>query len=99
MITKSDEYSSYIKEHNYSTVEQTLYRFPNNYGASVIYGTTPMFGNPTYGVEVAVIKWNGNDWEIDYTTPITDDIVPYVEDLDSVLGEIYDLPEDLELEE
>lgn len=45
---------------------------------------------------MAVIKWDkdGGDWEIDHTTPITGDVVGYVEDLDLVLGEIYDLPED-----
>ena len=96
MITKSDKYADYIKDHpSYSTVEQTFYEFPNGYGASVIFGIS------TYGLEVAVIKWDkdSDDWQIDYTTPITDDVVGYVEDLDLVLGEIYDLPEDLELEE
>lgn len=96
MITKSEKYADYIKDHlNHLTEEQTLYEFPNGYGASVIYGAF------TYGLELAVLKWNKEDdtCRIDFTTPITDDVVGYVDDLDLVLGEIYDLPEDLELEE
>ena len=102
MITKSDKYADYIKDHpSYSTAEQTFYKFPNGYGASVIFGSSVIFGISTYGLEVAVIKWDkdGGGWEIDYTTPITDDVVGYVDDLDLILGEIYDLPEYLELEE
>lgn len=102
MITKSDKYADYIKDHpSYSTVEQTFYKFPNGYGASVIFGSSFIVSFSTYGLEVAVIKWDkdSDDWQIDYTTPITDDVVGHVDDLDLVLGEIYDLPEDLELEE
>ena len=102
MITKSNKYAGYIKDHpSYSTVEQTFYKFPNGYGASVIHGTSVIFGVSTYGLELAVLKWDkdGGDWEIDYTTPITDDVVGYVDDLDLVLGEIFDLQKDLDLEE
>lgn len=102
MITKSDKYADYIKDHpSYSTVEQTFYEFPNGYGASVIYGTSFIFGISTYGLEVAVIKWDkdSDDWEIDYTTPTTSSVIGHIEELDLVLGEIYRLPEVLELEE
>ena len=94
MITKSDKYADYIKDHpSYSTAEQTFYEFPNGYGASVIYGVF------TYGLELSVLKWDkdGGDWERDYTTPITNDVVGHIEDLDLVLGEIYDLPEEEDL--
>lgn len=89
MITKTDKYDGYIKDYpSYSTAEQTFYKFPNGYGASVIYGKY------TYGLEVAVIKWNENDdsWDIDYSTPITNDVIRHVEELDLVLNKIYDLP-------
>lgn len=102
MITKSDKFASYIKDYpSYSTAEQTFYEFPNGYGASVIHGTSVIFGVSTYGLEVAVIKWDkdSDDWQIDHTTPITDDVVGYVEELDLVLDDIYRLPEVLELEE
>ena len=94
MVTKSDKYGDYIKDHpSYSTAEQTFYEFPNGYGASVIYGAS------TYDLELAVLKWDkdGGDWEIDYTTPITNDVVGHIEELDLVLGEIYDLPEEEDL--
>ena len=103
MVTKSEKYADYIKDHlNHLTADQTFYAFPNGYGAIVI------FGIHTYGFKVALIKWDKEDgtwdkddgtWGIDYTTPITDDVVGHIEDLDLVLGEIYDLPKDLELEE
>ena len=102
MVTKSDKYADYIKDHpSYSTVEQTFYKFPNGYGASVIHGTSVIFGISTYGLELAVIRWNkdGGDWVFDYTTPITDDVVGHIEDLDLVLEEIYNLPEEKEPEE
>lgn len=88
MITKSNKYADYIKEHPIQlTVEQTLYEFPNGYGANVIYG------EHTFGLEVAVIKWNEDDdtWDIDYSTPVTSDVISYIDDLDAVLEEIYNL--------
>lgn len=93
MITRSNKYAGYIKDYpSYSTAEQTFYEFPNGFGASVVYGPF------TYGLEVAVIKWDKDDgtWDIDYSTPITDDVVGHVEELELVLGEIYNLPENLD---
>ena len=93
MITKSNKYAEYIKEHpSHVLREQTFYRFPNGYGASVVHGEF------TYGLEVAVIKWSEDDdtWDIDYSTPVTSDVVGYIDDLDAVLGEIYELPLDLD---
>lgn len=93
MITKSDKYASYIKDYpSYSTAEQTFYEFPNGYSASVIYGPF------TYGLEVAVLKWNEDDdtWDIDYSTPVTSNVIGDIDDLDVVLGEIYELPLDLD---
>lgn len=93
MITKSNKYADYIKEHPIQlTVEQTLYEFPNGYGANVIYGEY------TFGLEVAVIKWNKNDntWDIDYSTRVTNDVISHVEELDLFLDKIYDLTVDLD---
>ena len=88
MITKSNKYADYTKEYpSYSTAEQTFYEFPNGYGASVIYG------EHTYGLELALIKWDKDDgtWDIDYSTSVTSDVIGYIEDLDAVLEEIYNL--------
>lgn len=86
MITKSSKYADYIKEHpSHALSEQTFYKFPNGYGASVVHGEF------TYGLEAAVIRWHDDDWVIDSSTPITNDVVGYIDDLDAVLEDIYNL--------
>lgn len=88
MITFSDKYKDNIMEYGVddtSGVERTRYKFDNGYGASVINGGF------SYGLEVAVIRYDGDGWTIDYSTPITSDVIGYVEDLDSVLDEIKSL--------
>lgn len=74
---------------------QNIYRFDNGYGASVVRG----FG--TYGAErgrweLAVLRWSGDDWDITYDTPITDDVIGQLsdEDVQQKLREIRDLPRD-----
>ena len=50
---------------------QDLYRFDNGYGASVV-------DNPwtfRLGLELAVIKWNGANFELVYDTPVTNDVI------------------------
>lgn len=51
-------------------------------------------------LELAVIKWDKDDgdWGFDYSTPITDGVVERIEDLGLVLGEIYRLPEEKEVD-
>jgi hypothetical protein len=71
---------------------QIRYRFPNGYGASVIRGGMAAYG----GLELAVIKYEneGPEWSLCYDTPVTDDVLGYLDDDDVQrhLQEILDLP-------
>jgi hypothetical protein len=72
--------------------EQTIHRFDNGYGASVICNEF------SYGVnqglkELAVIKFyadNLDSWFLCYTTPITEDVIGYLKDeeVDALLAKI-----------
>lgn len=59
--------------------DQTMYRFDNNRGASIV------FHRGSYGyeqglLELAVATWSedGKEWFIDYSTDITRDVVGYL---------------------
>ena len=70
---------------------QTVYRFHNGYGASVVNHSY------SYGTEMAVILFSGpsmEDWSICYTTPITDDVLGHLspEDVERYLDLIQLLP-------
>lgn len=83
--TMSRKYEGYIYEQNcYFGGWQTKYRFENGYGASVINH------NGSYGLELGVLY----DGVLDYSTPITSDVVPYIkneEELDKLLKHIKEL--------
>jgi len=86
------------------TGPQIIIRFPNNYGASIIrfdgLFDSP-FLNPFKGkgkrIQLAIIKFYGPsdyDWEICYDTPITDDVIDYLnkERCIEILNDIGNLP-------
>ena len=55
-----------------------IYRFPNGFGASVIF-TPYSYGTYKMLYELAVIRFSSNeDWHITYDTPITDDVLGYL---------------------
>lgn len=64
---------------------QAVFRFPNGFGASVV--QSPMsYGGPDGLWELAVLKWDGAESALTYSTDITDDVIghlspPEVEDL------------------
>ena len=71
---------------------QTIYRFDNGYGASVVNHRY------SYGTEMAVVRFNGSsmdDFDLCYSTPITDDVLGHLSpaDVDRYLREISELPE------
>lgn len=68
---------------------QYLFRFGNDYGASVVKGPG------TYGYdkglwELAVVWWRGDEYQLDYDTPITGDVEGYltVDDVKNLLEKI-----------
>jgi len=55
---------------------QAVWRFPNGYGASVISGPY------SYGVELAVVKFDNDyedfDFELVYNTPVADNVIGHI---------------------
>jgi len=74
---------------------QWIFRFDNNYGASVIKGEYSYGGNRGL-YELAVIYWLGDEeWHLCYSTEITDDVIGYleVEEVNELLDRIKALKE------
>lgn len=88
-LTRSDKFKDYIQEQNDLGYPQTIYKFPNGYGASII-----KLKYIYFGIEIAVLKFDENgNWEIDYSTPITNDVIGGMneERRDELLQQIFDL--------
>ncbi|KVE08388.1 hypothetical protein [Burkholderia anthina] len=71
---------------------QKLYRFENGFGASVVQHEFS-YGGDRGEWELAVIKFNGDSWHLEYGTEITDDVIGNlawngVEDLLSRINEL-----------
>lgn len=66
-------------ERNVNGGIQKLYKFDNNFGASVVKHSFSYGGNDGKW-ELAVIQFDGDDWGITYDTPITDDVIGYLSD-------------------
>ncbi|MEZ7525903.1 hypothetical protein [Burkholderia vietnamiensis] len=58
--------------------EQKLYRFENGFGASVVRHEFS-YGSDDGRWELAVIKFDGDDWYIEYGTEITDDVIGHLD--------------------
>lgn len=89
-ITKLNEFSKYEIPKSRMTVGlQNKYRFPNDYGASLIYAPG------SYGLELAVLNFSINpEGELVYNTPITNDVLGYLtwEEAVEALTKIKELP-------
>ena len=72
---------------------QKIYRFKNNFGASVVKHSYSYGGEKDLW-ELAVIEWNGPYWSLCYSMPITDDVEGYLTDdeVEKILGRIQSLP-------
>lgn len=88
-LTYSEQFKDYIVKQNDLGYPQTIYKFPNGYGASII-----KIEYIYFGIEIAVLKFDENgNWDIDYSTPLTNDVIGGLneESRDSVLQQIFDL--------
>ena len=73
---------------------QNIYKFPNGYGASVVQHDMS-YGSHDNKWELAVIYfYSENQWDIVYDTPITDDVVGWLDMMQvmEILHEIEQLP-------
>ncbi len=57
-----------------------IFRFENNYGASVVRVPGISYGYEQGLWELAVIQWFKDEWHITYNTDITDDVLGYLTD-------------------
>lgn len=73
---------------------QVLFKFPNSYGASVVQGPYT-YGGPQGLFEMAVIRWDDDEYDIDYTTPVSDDVLGHLtsDEVIETLTLILNLPE------
>lgn len=91
--TNCDKYKDYITHQNIRIPGDqgdfhTIYRFPNGYGASVIYAIF------SQGLELAVLYFDGDTPHISTSTPITTDVVANIKDeaeLEKLLDQIKEL--------
>jgi len=94
-LTRSEKFKDYIVLSRYIGHPQTVYKFPNGYGASVI--EIYHYGLEEERIEIAVVYFDdGGNYHLDYSTPITDDVIGGldIEERDNVLQRIFDLKED-----
>ena len=77
------------KEKSLNGGVQKQYRFDNGYGASVVLHSGS-YGNEQDLWELAVIKWDGENYDLVYTTDITDDVIGYLtlDEVEEILGRV-----------
>ena len=66
-----------VTSHEHMGGLRGVYRFPNNYGASVVAGGLITSHRGDYYIELAVLYFpteDNDNFELTYDTPITDDI-------------------------
>lgn len=79
----------YIPIQYFENNKQWIFKFENGYGASVISGYWAK-GNEFSPYELGVIWFVDTNWHLDYTTPITDDVIGYqtLDEINELLDKI-----------
>ena len=69
-----------------------IYHFPNGFGASIVRGPGS-YGYEKGLYELAVLKERAGEWNLCYSTEITDDVIAEctVDDINAILKRIYEL--------
>jgi hypothetical protein len=85
MKDHSKEHIAVERPHQFiDNATQRIYRFPNNYGASVVWGgdTVSVFGDLSKPYELAVIRFVDEDdhYYLDYSTTLGTDVYTYQND-------------------
>ena len=77
------------------TLHQWIYRFPNGYGASVVRGQLT-YGGDRGLYELGVIVFDGDQYQLTYDTPVTDDVLGWltIPDVAARLLQIAALPDE-----
>lgn len=73
--------------------EQKLFHYENGYGASVVRNNMS-YGSTLGKWELAVTKGCEGNWELCYSTPITDDVIGWLDwpQVEALLEQIKSLP-------
>jgi hypothetical protein len=79
------------KEHNGGIAYKHFY--PNGYGVSIIKNRYS-YGGDEGKWELAVLEGNEVDWQLCYTTPITEDVLGWLEEdeVDEICKQVMELP-------
>lgn len=88
-----ERFKEYLKfDEEYLGGPHKVYKFPNNYGASVVKHKYS-YGGKDGLWEVGVIFFYGDDYELTYSTPITNDVLWYFtdEEVENTLEQIKNL--------
>lgn len=88
-----EKFKEYLKiDEEYLGGPHKVYKFPNNYGASVIKNPYSYGGKENLW-EVGVVFFDGDHYELTYSTPITGDVLGYLtdEEVENTLEQIKNL--------
>lgn len=81
-----------FSSHFAGTGQQSQLFFKNGYGVSVVFGSL-FYSNGVDTYEIAVTKGNKKEWNLCYTTHVTDDVIGYQtkEEISEIMKKVQEL--------